>query len=127
MVLRVGLEVVDIDGWQAGDEQLQLDLVEDGDESLGNDVVESLQEGVELLADCARHLHLAHQLHVLTLVLLRHRDVAAILFQITHFRHPKLLDLREKKHALNNAIVPLFKTCTSVIQILGSLKKNIHL
>lgn len=47
MVLCVGAQVVNVDGGQARDEQLQLLLVEDGDEALWNDVVEALQEGVE--------------------------------------------------------------------------------
>lgn len=51
MVLGVGLEVVDVDGGQAGDEQLQLLLREDGDEPLGDDLIETLQEGGQLLTD----------------------------------------------------------------------------
>lgn len=47
MVLCVGAQVVNVDGGQARDEQLQLLLVEDGDEALWNDVIEALQEGVE--------------------------------------------------------------------------------
>ena len=53
MVFCVGLEVIDVDGWEAGDEQLQLLLVEDGDEALGDDVVEAVEERVDLLPNRA--------------------------------------------------------------------------
>lgn len=51
VVLGVGLEVVDVDGGQPGDEQLQLLLREDGDEALRDDLIETLQEGGQLLPD----------------------------------------------------------------------------
>ena len=93
MVLGVGLQVINVDSWQAGDEQLQLLLCEDGHQLLRDDVVESFQESVELFADGTRHLHLAHQLDVLALVLLRHRCVVAVGHQLPRLRHTKLLDL----------------------------------
>lgn len=42
MVLGVGLEVIDVDRWQARDEQFQFLLVEYANEPLGYDVVESV-------------------------------------------------------------------------------------
>ena len=93
MVLRVVLEVVNVHGGQAGDEQLQLLLVEDGDESFGDDVIEALQEGVQLFADGPGHTHLTHQFDVLLLDLLGHRDVTAVRSQVARLRHAKLLDL----------------------------------
>lgn len=51
MVLSVGLEVINIDGGQARDEQLQLLLSEDGDQPLGDDLIEAFQESGQLLAD----------------------------------------------------------------------------
>lgn len=48
VVLRVGLEVIDVDGGQTRDEQLQLLLSEDGDQPLGDDLIESFQEGRQL-------------------------------------------------------------------------------
>ena len=94
MVLGVGLEVVQVDGGQAGDEQLQLLLVEHRDQVLRDDVVEALQERLELLLDGARHLHLADESHVLHLVLLRHLDVASPRLQVAHLVHTELLDVR---------------------------------
>lgn len=47
VVLSVGAKVINVNGRQAGDEQLQLLLVEDGDEALRNNVVEALQEGIQ--------------------------------------------------------------------------------
>ena len=72
-------------------------LVEDGDETLGDDVVEAFQEAVQLLADGARHLHLADQVHVLQRVLCRHSDVAAVGLQVADFGDAKLLDLSDVK------------------------------
>lgn len=51
MVFCIGLEVVDVDGGQAGDEQLQLLLCKDGDQSLGDDLIKALQEGGQLLTN----------------------------------------------------------------------------
>ena len=42
MVLRVGLQVIDVDGGQTRDKQLQLLLSEDGDQPLGDDLIEAL-------------------------------------------------------------------------------------
>lgn len=42
VVFCIGFEVVNVDGGQAGDEQLQLLLSEDGDQSLGDDLIEAL-------------------------------------------------------------------------------------
>lgn len=53
MIFSVGLQVIDVNGRQARDEQLQLLFCEDGDESLGDDLVEPLKEGCQLFADCA--------------------------------------------------------------------------
>ena len=53
MVLRVALEVIDVDGRKSRDEELQLLLVEDGDEPLRNDVVKTIEESVDLLTNCA--------------------------------------------------------------------------
>ena len=97
MVLRVGLEVVHIDGRQPRDEQLKLLLVEDGDEPLGDDVIEAFQEAVQLLTDGPGHLHLAYQVDVLQLVLRCDGDVATVGFQVPHFSHAKLLNLPNKK------------------------------
>lgn len=52
VVFSIGLEVVNVDGGQAGDEQLQLLLSEDGDQSLGDDLIKALQEGGQLFTDC---------------------------------------------------------------------------
>ena len=49
VVFGVGLEVVDVDGRQAGDEQLQLLFVENRDEPLGNNVVKAVEKRVDLL------------------------------------------------------------------------------
>ena len=97
MVLCVGLEVVHIDSRQPRDEQLQLLLVEDGDKPLGDDVIEAFQEAVQLLTDGPGHLHLAYQVDVLQLVLRCDGDVATVGFQVSHFGHPKLLNLRKQK------------------------------
>ena len=51
VIFSVGLQVVDVDGGQARDEQLQLLLSEDGDQPLGDDLVEPLEEGCQLFAD----------------------------------------------------------------------------
>lgn len=51
VIFSVGLQVVDVNSGQAGDEQLQLLLGEDGDQPLGDDLVESLEERCQLLAD----------------------------------------------------------------------------
>ena len=93
VVLCVGLQVVNVDGGQAWDEQLQLLLREDGHQLLGDDVIESFKEGVELFADGPRHLHLAHQLDILPLVLLCDRYVIAVGHELPSLRHTKLLDL----------------------------------
>ena len=53
MVLRVALEVIDVDGRKSRDEELQLLLVEDRDEPLRNDVVKTIEESVDLLTNCA--------------------------------------------------------------------------
>ena len=53
MVLRVGLQVVDVDGGQARDEQLKLLLCEDGDQPLGDDLIEALEEGRQLFPNGA--------------------------------------------------------------------------
>lgn len=45
------------------------------------------------------HLHLAHQVHVLLLVLLRHNDVGPVGLQVPHLTHPKLLNLHTHTHA----------------------------
>ena len=60
------------------EKQLQLLLVEDGDEPAGDDVVESLEEGGELLPDGARHLLLAHQPDVVSLVAVCHLKIQII-------------------------------------------------
>ena len=52
MIFSVGLQVIDVDGGQARDEQLQLLLSEDGDQPLGDDLIESFKEGRKLFADC---------------------------------------------------------------------------
>ena len=44
------------------------------------------------------HLHLADQVHILLLVLLRDQDVGSIGFQVPHFTHAKLLDLYTNTH-----------------------------
>ncbi len=87
VVLRVGLEVVDVDGGQPRDEQFELLLVEDGDESTRDDVVKALQKGRQLLLDGARHFHLTHESHVVVLVLLVDLNVAAVGNEITNFFH----------------------------------------
>lgn len=51
VVFCIGLEVVNVDGGQTGDQQLQLLLSEDGDQSLGDDLIEALQEGGQLFTD----------------------------------------------------------------------------
>lgn len=93
VVLRVGLKVINVNGWQARDEEFQLLLIEDGDESLGDDVIEAFKEGIQLLADGTGHLHLAEELHILFLVLFLHWDVPPTRLQVTDLGHPKLLDL----------------------------------
>ena len=98
MILGVGLEVVNVNGGQARDEQLQLLLVEDGDEVFGDDVIEALQEAVYLDLDGFLHLHVARSLHVLPLVGLCHGDVAAVgdevlsysLAKFCHLEHDRL-------------------------------------
>ncbi len=100
VVLGVGLEVVDVNVGQARDEQLELLLVEDANEPLGDDVVEALEEGVQLLADGTRHLHLAHEPDVFHLVLLGDGHVAAVRFQIARLRHAKLLHLRRERQVI---------------------------
>ena len=57
------------------EEELQLLLVKDGDEPAGDDVVEALEEGGELLPDGARHLLLAHQPDVVSLVAVSHLKI----------------------------------------------------
>lgn len=52
VVFCIGLEVVNVDGGQAGDEQLQFLLCKDGDQSLGDDLIKALQEGGQLLTNC---------------------------------------------------------------------------
>lgn len=51
VIFSVGLQVIDVNGGQARDEQLQLLLSEDGDQPLGDDLIKSLKEGCKLLAD----------------------------------------------------------------------------
>lgn len=52
VIFSVGLKVIDVNGGQARDEQLQLLLSEDGDQPLGDDLIESFKESCQLLADC---------------------------------------------------------------------------
>lgn len=52
VVFCIGLEVVNVNSGQAGDEQLQLLLCKDGDQSLGDDLIKALQEGRQLLSNC---------------------------------------------------------------------------
>lgn len=52
VIFSVSLEVIDVNSWQARNEQFQLLLSEDGDQSLGDDLIETLKKGCELLADC---------------------------------------------------------------------------
>ena len=93
MVLGVGLQVVNVDIGEAGQQQLQFLLVEDSDQSKnvifgenkfdltifwlpsGNNVIESLKEGRQLFPDRSSHLHLTHELDVVLLVLIGHLDI----------------------------------------------------
>ena len=97
MVVRVCLEVVDIDSGQARDEQLQLLLIEYGDELLGDDLIEAFQEAVYLGLDRLSHLHVACSLDILPLVGLRYWDVLPVWLQLLHHRLPKLLHLHSTK------------------------------
>lgn len=47
MVFCIRPEIIDVNGGQAGYEELQFLLVEDGYEALGNDVIEALEEGIQ--------------------------------------------------------------------------------
>ena len=100
VVLCVRLQVVYVDCRQSWDEQLELLLVEYRDESFRDDVVESLEERVQLLADCSRHLHLTHQFDILFLAALQHLDVAAVGHNVTHLCHSKLSDLPWRANSL---------------------------
>ena len=93
MVLGIGLEVVNVDGGQPRDEQLQLLLVEDGYQLLGDDLVEPFQEALDLGPDGSRHLHLAGQLDVLPLVGLGHRNAVSTGLEIFRLCLPKFLNL----------------------------------
>ena len=78
VILRVGLQILDINGWQTRQEQLQFLLVEDADESARDDTVEAFKEGCELLPDGYSHLHLTDQADIVDLVGLRHANVTPV-------------------------------------------------
>ena len=63
---------------------------------LRNDVVESVEKGFNLRANRARHFHLTDEFHVFLLILLRHRQIQTVLFQLTNFTDTKLFDLRSR-------------------------------
>lgn len=42
------------------------------------------------------HLHLANQMHILFLVFLCDQDIGSIWLEVSHFTHPKLLDLHKQ-------------------------------
>ena len=92
MVLGVGLQVVNVDVGEAGQQKLQLLLVEDSDQSKngilvtsnlttfwylpsGNNVIESLKECGQLFPDRSSHLHLTDELDVVLLVLIGDLDI----------------------------------------------------
>mmetsp|Transcript_95145 Transcript_95145/g.254291 ORF Transcript_95145/g.254291 Transcript_95145/m.254291 type:complete len:303 (-) Transcript_95145:181-1089(-) len=58
--------------------------------------MEALQKRVDLGLDRMRHLVLAHQLHVLTLVFFGDSDVMSILDEVGSLLHPKLITLRRE-------------------------------
>ena len=78
VILRVSLQILDINGWQTRQEQLQFLFVEDADESARDDTVESFEESCELLPDGDSHLHLTDQPDVVDLVGLGHANVAPV-------------------------------------------------
>ena len=104
VVFGVRLQVIDVDRWQSGDEQLQLLLVEDRDETLRDDVIESLEESVQLLADRSRHAQLTHELHVLLLAALNDLDVATVRHNVAHLRHAKLSNLPSQRGHITTSI-----------------------
>lgn len=93
MVLRIGFQIINVNIGKSRDEQLQLLFVEDADQAFGDDVIESFEEGIQLLADGTRHLHLADQADVFHLVFLRYDYTAAVGLQFARFRDTKLLHL----------------------------------
>lgn len=52
MIFSVGLQIINVNGGQARNEQLQLLLGEDGDQPLRYDLIESFQKGCQLFANC---------------------------------------------------------------------------
>ena len=90
VVLRVRFQVLYVDGGQARYEELQLRVREDGDEVPGDDIVETLQESLDLRADTSSHLHLGHQLHVLSFVRVRYWDVRSARLQFSRVSHSEL-------------------------------------
>ena len=93
MVLRVGLQVVNVNARQTRYEQFKFLLVENGDERLGNDLIEALQETLDLGTNRPRHFHLANKLHVLPFVCLCDRKFLPIGLEVPDFCLSKLLNL----------------------------------
>ena len=95
MVLSVVPEVFEVNDRHSRDHQFQLLLIEDGNKVTRDNLVESFQEAPQLWLDAVSHLHLAHELDVLLLVLLHHGDVVATRCEVLGLRLTKLCDLGE--------------------------------
>ena len=85
MVFSVRFQVIQVNVWKAGNQQLEFLFIEDRNQTFRNDVVETLQEGVKLVPDCSGHFHLTHSLYVLFLIFFRYSDVLAVLNQFADF------------------------------------------
>ena len=82
MVFCVSLQVIKVNHGESGYQQLQFLLVEYGYQVLGDDLVEPLQKALQLGLDQLRHLHVAHELHVVLLVGLSDGDVVPVRFEV---------------------------------------------
>jgi len=105
LVGAVLLEIVDVDRWQTRKQQLKLSVVKNLKQITGHNREEALQEGIHLGFDCLIQSESGNSLHIVDLVLIRHKHIGSI-------RNQLHLSLRpEEVKRLNEILTDVLDVC----------------
>jgi len=112
LIGAVLLEIVDVDGWQTRKQEFKLSVVENLKQITGYNREEALQERIHLGFDRLIQSEGSNSLHIVHLVLIRHKHIGSIRDQLH-------LSLRSKE------VQRLYEVLTDFLDV-GILKEPVH-
>mmetsp|Transcript_1628 Transcript_1628/g.7091 ORF Transcript_1628/g.7091 Transcript_1628/m.7091 type:complete len:670 (+) Transcript_1628:333-2342(+) len=117
LVLRVRLEVVEVDVGHPADEQLQLFRREKRNHLRGHQLVEAVQEGVDLHPDRRRHASVTAQLHVLRLVLVGDGNLRATRHQLHGLDPAEIIPIHRERQLQAEGLYGVLENLLEVVEV----------